>query len=128
MQDIKDVFLAAAPSDPLGRGGPEEFCQQPQGENSGDCPALDGNRELLETLPPAEYMADLRRVWVLARPWQVGIDGELVQRAILYAKEVRHRYTILQLLWDLDLLADYALRQAPGKGVMVHEREVARHC
>lgn len=42
----------------------------------------------------------------------VGIDHELVHLGILYAKEVRPPYTILQLLWDLGLLTDYATRLA----------------
>lgn len=112
VQDIKDVFLAAAP----GVIRLEEEVQKNSVSSHKERIQVIAQHwteitELLETLPPAEYMADLlQSVGAPARPWQVGIDGELVQRAILYAKEVRHRYTILQLLWDLDLLADYALR------------------
>ena len=65
-------------------------------------PSTDEITELVKTLPPAEYMADLlQSVGAPACPWQVGIDGELVQRAILYAKEVRHRYTILNVVGQI---------------------------
>ena len=47
-------------------------------------------------------------------PEQVGVNRRSLIDSILYAKEVRNRYTLLQLLWDLDLaepmaqsLADY---------------------
>ena len=42
------------------------------------------------------------------RPGQVGLSRETVYDSILYAKEVRNRYTILQLLWDLGVLEDAA--------------------
>ena len=42
------------------------------------------------------------------RPAQVGLDRQIVLDSILYAKEVRDRYTILQLLWDLGLLEEFA--------------------
>ena len=42
------------------------------------------------------------------RPGQVGLSRETVYDSILYAKEVRNRYTILQLLWDIGLLEDAA--------------------
>ena len=41
-------------------------------------------------------------------PAQIGISSVMVEDAILLAKEVRNRYTILQLLWDLGLLSKYA--------------------
>ncbi len=41
-------------------------------------------------------------------PRDVGIDELAVIDAIIYAKEIRNRYTILQLLWDLSLLDEFA--------------------
>ena len=32
----------------------------------------------------------------------------MARQAILYAKELRDRYTVLQLLWDLGELEDFA--------------------
>lgn len=43
-------------------------------------------------------------------PMEVAIDREMVKESILYAKEIRDRYTVLQLIWDLgiqDLAAEY---------------------
>lgn len=39
---------------------------------------------------------------------QLGISMEQVKDAIILAKEVRNRFTILQILWDLNLLESYA--------------------
>ena len=40
------------------------------------------------------------------RPDQVGVRKQYVEDGILYAKELRDRYTILQLLWDIGRLKD----------------------
>lgn len=48
-------------------------------------------------------------------PHQIGVPKEMARQAILYAKELRDRYTVLQLLWDLgelesfveDIVAEY---------------------
>jgi len=41
-------------------------------------------------------------------PSQIGVEKEMTKDAILYAKEIRDRYTVLQLLWDLDELENFA--------------------
>ena len=48
------------------------------------------------------------------RPEQVGVCPQYVEDGILYAKELRARYTILQLFWDLDLLK-------PAKDILMKE-------
>lgn len=45
-------------------------------------------------------------------PRQIGISSELVRDAVILAKEVRNRFTILQILWDLGLLDIYAEKVA----------------
>ena len=45
-------------------------------------------------------------------PRQIGISSELVRDAVILAKEVRNRFTILQVLWDLGLLDTYAEKVA----------------
>ena len=45
-------------------------------------------------------------------PQQLGISPELVKDAVILAKEVRNRFTILQVLWDLGLLEKYAEKVA----------------
>ena len=44
------------------------------------------------------------------RPAEVGVDGATALDSVLFAKEIRNRYTVLQLLWDLHLLEPYADR------------------
>lgn len=41
-------------------------------------------------------------------PAQIGVSSTLVEDAVILAKEVRDRFTILQVLWDLGLLDQYA--------------------
>lgn len=64
---------------------------------------------VLESVPSSKTIAELlKSVQGPSRPSEVGISQELVQQAIEYGKEIRSRYTILQLLWDLDRLSQYA--------------------
>lgn len=37
-------------------------------------------------------------------PEEIGVDGRLLRDTLLYAKEVRPRYTLLQMAWDLGVL------------------------
>ena len=41
-------------------------------------------------------------------PAQIGVSSELVEDAVILAKEVRDRFTLLQVLWDTGLLDEYA--------------------
>lgn len=68
-------------------------------------------QELIGTLPTsAELAAHLQAVHGAAFPQEVGLTAATVWDGIVYCKEVRNRYTILQLLWDLGLLEQYANR------------------
>ena len=68
-------------------------------------------QRVLHAVPPPEEVVDLiNAVGGTVNPVDVGISQQLVQDGILYAKEVRPRYTILQLLWDLNLLSDYSTK------------------
>lgn len=65
--------------------------------------------EVLESVPEPAVLAELlESVGGLSTHQGTEISDEWVKDAIRYAKEIRPRYTILQLLWDLDLLSDYA--------------------
>lgn len=62
-------------------------------------------RTILAGLPAADYVAGiLRTLESPCSPCEIGVDAAMLRRTLLYCKEVRNRYTILQLLWDLDLL------------------------
>ena len=68
-------------------------------------------REVLDEVPaPEQVIGLIRGAGGAVNSAEVGINAELVRQGVLYAKEVRPRYTMLQLLWDLDLLAEYATR------------------
>ena len=60
---------------------------------------------LLEALPSSETVKGLLQS--LDSPYlpaQIDIDPVMLKNTFLYAKEVRARYTILQMVWDLGLL------------------------
>lgn len=60
---------------------------------------------LLEELPPSETVMDiLRSLESPCLPQEIGVDYALLRDTFRYCKEVRARYTLLQMLWDLDLL------------------------
>ena len=60
---------------------------------------------LLAALPSSETVMELlRSLGSPCLPCEIGVEGELLRNTLLYCKEVRARYTILQMLWDLDML------------------------
>lgn len=65
--------------------------------------------EVLKEVPDTSVIHSLLSgVGLPVNPAEVGVEKELVEKAVVYAKEVRARYTILQLLWDLGLLDEFA--------------------
>ena len=64
-----------------------------------------GDSALLEELPAAETVMEiLKSLESPCLPQEIGVDRALLKDTFRYCKEVRARYTILQMLWDLDLL------------------------
>ena len=62
-----------------------------------------------ENLPSSEKVMELlRTLGGPVSPEEIGVEPSLVKEAVLLAKELRNRYTILQLLWDLGLLEEFA--------------------
>ena len=60
---------------------------------------------LLAELPgSAEVMELLRSLQSPCLPEEIGVDGRLLRDTLLYAKELRPRYTLLQMAWDLGVL------------------------
>jgi glycerol-1-phosphate dehydrogenase [NAD(P)+] len=41
-------------------------------------------------------------------PVQIDVSLDELYQSVIYAKEVRPRYTVLQLIWDLGLSKEYA--------------------
>ena len=50
----------------------------------------------------------LKQLKAPTTPREIGVEKEMARQAILYAKEIRDRYTVLQLLWDLGELEHFA--------------------
>ncbi len=60
---------------------------------------------LLKALPSSKsIMQILQGLSSPCLPSQIRVDKQLLKDTFMYCKEVRARYTILQMLWDLDLL------------------------
>jgi len=55
-----------------------------------------------------ETLALLAKLNAPTCPADFGIEAASVRNAVLYAKDVRDRFTLLQLLWDLGLLPQFA--------------------
>ena len=72
---------------------------------------------LLAALPSSEsIMALLQSLESPCLPAEIGVDGKLLKNTFLYCKEVRARYTILQLVWDLGLLDSLSDQVIAGLG------------
>lgn len=73
---------------------------------------------LLAGLPSSEEIMDiLRELNSPCLPSEIGVDDELLKQTFLYCKEVRARYTILQMIWDLgllDILSDEVIAELKG--------------
>lgn len=62
-------------------------------------------KALLKELPPSEKIESiLRSLGSPCLPREIDVDDGLLKNTFLYCKEVRARYTILQMVWDLGLL------------------------
>lgn len=58
----------------------------------------------LKAQMPSEKLRDfLNYIGCPAVPSQIGVDSALLKDTLMYSKEVRNRYTIMQLAWDLGL-------------------------
>lgn len=66
-----------------------------------------------DSLPATEQIAAmLEELGAPTAPQGVGVDRGLLTEGILCAKEVRDRFTLLQILWDLGLLENFSERAA----------------
>jgi len=112
--DIERVFMEGAPEVlALEEKAKKNDTELRKGRLVAIAQNWDQIKNTLASVPsPAEARALLAQVHAPFEPSQVGIETQLVQDALLYAKEIRARYTILQLLWDLNLLQDYSQRVA----------------
>ena len=64
-----------------------------------------------EDLPATEEMeALLASLDAPIAPAQIDVDEEEVRDCVIYAKEVRARFTVLQMIWDLGLSEEYGKR------------------
>lgn len=71
-------------------------------------------RRTIEEMVPSLEMVQgvLKELDAPVNPLELGIDRHMVLDSIMAAKEVRNRYTLLQLLWDLGLLEEMAQKTA----------------
>ncbi len=68
-------------------------------------------RELAKTAPKAAEISHVLEEMGAAKiPADVGIPRQYVYDSIRYGKELRDRYTILQLMWDIDRLEEEAVK------------------
>lgn len=108
---VKECYIDAAP----GIIALEKKCQKNSIEKRNErLDIIKNNWDKLvslvnEELPPLHDMEKLMSdLGAPINPSQIGVSSTLVHDAIVLAKEVRNRFTILQVLWDLNLLESYA--------------------
>jgi len=64
---------------------------------------------IIKEMPSCKEIENiLKKVGAPYNPRQVGVDEKDLVNAVLMAKEIRTRYTILNLLWDIGVLDDFA--------------------
>ena len=109
-QEIRTAFLGAADEvialeKKGGKNDPEKLAVR--------LASIEANWEqikaLLGSTMKAQVVCDiLTNLDAPTKPHQIGVPEEMALQAILYAKEIRDRYTALQLLWDLGELENFA--------------------
>lgn len=68
-------------------------------------------RGTLAALPSTDEVIEiLKDIGSPYLPSQIGIDDALLKQTFMYCKEIRARYTLLQVAWDLDVLDGYSDR------------------
>ncbi|MDO4206318.1 MAG: sn-glycerol-1-phosphate dehydrogenase [Lachnospiraceae bacterium] len=107
VNEIKRAYREGAPmvlelEKKAGKNDPEKLRQRLEQIEA----HWDEIQALAATLPQAKEIANiLKSLDAPTLPEEVGVCREYVSDGILYAKELRDRYTILQLLWDIDCLS-----------------------
>jgi glycerol-1-phosphate dehydrogenase [NAD(P)+] len=72
--------------------------------------------QVLSTPPSAGQVESLMAaVGAPLRPMDIGVDNGMVEGGVMYAKEIRPRYTVLQLASDLGLLEEFARKAGSEK-------------
>lgn len=78
---------------------------------------LNAHRREVQTviaeIPDFDRMLNrMKKLHAAYKPDQIYVSSELVEQSILYAKEIRNRYAILQLLFDIGKLEESAIKIA----------------
>lgn len=94
--------------------------EKKSGKNSADrlkarLAATEANWQQIKALAEQTVKSELvynilKQLDAPTKPLEIGVEKEMARQAILYAKEIRDRYTVLQLLWDLGELESFADR------------------
>lgn len=73
---------------------------------------------LIRMLPKAEEISTvLKGIGAPVTPAEIGVDAAMVKNSVLYAKELRNRFGLLQILFDLGLNEEFADRLTAGFGM-----------
>ncbi|MFA9376310.1 MAG: sn-glycerol-1-phosphate dehydrogenase [Lachnotalea sp.] len=73
---------------------------------------MDEINSLIDHLPKSEEIINLLHLMEAPYlPEQINVDQDMLKNSILYAKELRNRYGILQLLFDLDELDKFQTQE-----------------
>lgn len=109
-QEVRHAFLGAADEVVAlekkgGKNDPDKLAVR--------LASIEANWEQIKALVGSTVSAQvvhdiLAKLDAPTKPHQIGVPEEMAKQALLYAKEIRDRYTVLQLLWDLGELEAFA--------------------
>ena len=72
----------------------------------------------IRMLPKSEELSlVLKGIGAPVTPAEIGVDAAMVKNSVLYAKELRNRFGLLQILFDLGLNEEFAGRLTAGFGM-----------
>lgn len=91
--------------DELGKNKPENCLKHLQA-------AMENMDQIMDAVdayaPEPEVIAgELKACQAMSTPQELGISKEDFQNAVLYAKDMRYRYSLLQLIWDMGKEEEY---------------------
>lgn len=109
-KEMQGYYLKAAPGvialeKTVGKNSPETCLKQLDAMEK-SWPQIIGE---IQKLPKAEVLSDLLdALGAPHAPGALGVEHQLLRDGIIAAKEVRDRFTLWQILWDLGLIKTYA--------------------
>ncbi|MGN0398956.1 MAG: sn-glycerol-1-phosphate dehydrogenase [Blautia sp.] len=115
-KEIQEAYLTAAPGvlvleEKIGKNADKEVLRRKTTLKD----KYEEVKKVMEELPSSQSVIDLLKAMEAPfDPGQIGVSEETLKRGIFYAKDLRNRFGLLQILYDFNLqdeLADQLIRE-----------------